>query len=98
MTSSLHIHTFSYAYIHTIFFFEIKKGEKMVSQKLSTQGNGKEEGEEVDRNIRYREVRAEVYTMSKPSFLPNPFHCAFSDQTSEAEPGLAAACRRTPAK
>lgn len=70
----------------------------MVSQKLNTQGDGKEEGEEVDRNIRRQEVRAEVYTMSKPSFLPNPSHCAFSDQTSEAEPGLAAACRRTPAK
>ena len=76
-----------------------KKGEKMVSQTLTTQGDGKEEGEEVDRNIRCQEVTAEVYTMSKPSFLPNPFHCAFSDQTSAAEPGLAAAaCRRTPAK
>lgn len=57
----------------------------MVSQKLNTQGDSKEEGEEVDRNIRCQEVTAEVYTMSKPTFLPNPFHCAFSDQTSAAE-------------
>lgn len=64
MTSRLHIHTFSYAYIHINFFKLKKKGEKMVSQKLNTQGDGKEEGEEVDRNIRRQEVRAEVYTMS----------------------------------
>lgn len=68
MTSSLHIHTFPYAYIHINFFLIKKKREKMVSQKLNTQGDSKEEGEEVDRNIRCQEVTAKfIQCPSHPS-------------------------------
>lgn len=79
-----HTASLTYTQTHKI-HLKIKKnqkGKKRVSQKLTTQGDAKEEGKEVAINFHHQEAKAAQTTL-----LLKPFHTAFSDRASTAKPG-----------